>query len=416
MTPRIGIYIGTGTSHSWLWFVDLCSRLGYHRVDFLDEQVIQTGRLSDIEVLVITGGDTFAVAEALGQAGASQLSDFVKNGGIYIGSCAGAYLPMRSSKSPLNEFNFVRAKITNLSKHLPEVLRLQHKSFACYGCDFIYHPVREEVELKLEKDNLGTDGSPSRVKAPLYGGPAMIAPEEAKVLATYSGFTSKTLFIVQPDLASTTVLGHAAAIRIPFGRGVFYLFGPHFEHPSFPEANEFLASCIQKDISCPSSAESWGFDTCSNLNQCDFLTGIEFQNLLRDLKREVSNSRLVAAGIEFFPVHWTIGHKVYEPEKIRVFLENIWSKLRYLERCKAFALRNEEPTELIKKGLEITHCIRRLKKELETGIETTPIASDLFSLLQSFSIDIFSIYFKTLYLLKDNDFQNCKYKDIYITS
>ncbi|MGD8338408.1 MAG: hypothetical protein PVJ29_15055, partial [Desulfobacterales bacterium] len=33
--PKIGIFAGEGTSHSWLWFVDLFDRMGFHDLSFL---------------------------------------------------------------------------------------------------------------------------------------------------------------------------------------------------------------------------------------------------------------------------------------------------------------------------------------------------------------------------------------------
>ena len=100
--PVIGIYVGHGASHSWTWFADIFEKFGCYNVKFIDEADVEKGLLTDCNVFFISGGDTFAIAEGLGKPGAEEIERFVINGGIYIGSCAGAYLPLRSSLKPLN--------------------------------------------------------------------------------------------------------------------------------------------------------------------------------------------------------------------------------------------------------------------------------------------------------------------------
>ena len=63
--PRIGVYAGSGTSHSWLWFADLFERMGFLDVVFLQEKAVKTKGLAGLDILAVSGGDTFAVAEAL---------------------------------------------------------------------------------------------------------------------------------------------------------------------------------------------------------------------------------------------------------------------------------------------------------------------------------------------------------------
>ena len=57
------------------------------------------------------------------------------------------------------------------------------------------------------------------------------------------------------------------------------------------------------------------------------LSGTGLTNWLKGLKREVSNARIVANGLETNEVRWLIGNKIYEPIKIRFFLEAVWKRL-----------------------------------------------------------------------------------------
>ncbi len=381
--PRMGIYTGTGASHSWLWFVDLLDGAGIHEVTFLDEADVRAGRLAGVDALAVAGGDTFALAQALGKTGAARLAGFVNNGGVYIGSCAGAYLPMRSSKAPLDRFNFADVKITNLTSALPEPRRMAEKFCTAYGCRYVFHPVRETVALTLQEP----PGPPRTVEAPLYGGPGMVAGGDAQVLATYAGFTPKTLFLVDRDLATRTLVGTAAVVRQEMGRGVFYLLGPHLEHPRYPEANRFLVEVLCRETARragrrrghdpgrgrPAPATSW----------------------VRDVKRELSNARIVAAGLEMAPLQWRIGRKIYEPAKIRVFLEALWGRIRYLERAPAVHFPPDGGEAAVRLGREITGLVRTMKGRIDDGLDTTPQATDLFCRLRELATRFLRIHFLT---------------------
>ena len=388
LSPKIGVYAGKGSSHSWLWFVDLFERLGFYNQTLLDEKGFQNGAWQGLEFLAVSGGDTITMAEGLGSIGAVRLKNFIQSGGVYLGSCAGAYLPLNSSKEHLHHFNFVPAKITNLVKEIPPAVRLPEKSITPYGCSYLYHPVREEVELA--PSGIPPFDQETPIRAPLYGGPGMIPSPNSEVLARYKAFTPKTLFLVDEPLARKTLIGQAAVIREPFGDGVFYLFGPHFEHPHFSSANQGLARVMAWEQrhrlrgrlgSLPEKGEQ------------GVLQGPELQRWLRDLKREISHSRLVANGLETLEVRWLIGNKIYEPLKIRFFLEAIWGRLNRLERRKVLSFPETEETYLIEKALELTQVLRALKTKLDDGQETLAEAEGVFETLQHLTRAFLTVYF-----------------------
>ncbi len=387
--PAIGIYMGIGTSHSCLWFADLFERMGFYNLIFLDEKDIRENGLTGLDVLAMSGGDTFSIAEGLGEAGAAKIKNFVASGGLYLGSCAGAYLPLNSSKKHLNRFNFVSVKINNLTKTLPEAERMAGKFCTPYGCSFIFHPVREDVRLK-------TTGIPpfagmGTVTAPLYGGPSLIASNEASTLACYDSFTNKTTYLVNEELARETLIGNVAAVKTVMGGGCFYLFGPHFEHPGFPEANKLVIDAIywenpafSRDIKIKHSQKSI------------ILNGRAAKNLLMNIKRELSNSRITAYGMEMLPVQWQIGNKVYEPEKIRVFIEAMWTRIKSLERRKNFTIPlNSEPV-IEKTAKTVTELLRDMKQRLDQQQDTTKKAEKLFHFLKILTQHFLNIYFSTI--------------------
>ena len=74
-SPQIGVYTGRGASHSWLWFVEILDRMGFYHVHFVDERDIVSNALEPLNVLLMSGGDTFAIAEGLGTEGSDKLRD-----------------------------------------------------------------------------------------------------------------------------------------------------------------------------------------------------------------------------------------------------------------------------------------------------------------------------------------------------
>jgi len=389
--PKIGIYAGIGTSHSWLWFVDMFEKMGFFDLFFLDEASVKGDGLKHLDVMVISGGDTFAVAESLGLQGAEKIRSFVEHGGVYIGSCAGAYLPMNSSKKPLDMFNFVDVKITNLSKTLPESIKDSCKFCTSYGCDFVFHPVREEIRLKPA----GTFAAVSEFTAPMYGGPGMKVSDPTTVLAYYCGFTEKTSFLVNEAIASKTLVGQAAIVRIPSGKGCFYLFGPHLEHPNYPYANKCVADAIFWETGKCNGMINTYAEKRKFAGGAEILSGKKAKDFVRELRRELSNSRIAASGLEFMPIRWIIGKKVYEPEKVRVFLESMWKRIKPLERRDGFEVTPGLTEEIVQYARQTTTELRKIKTDADRNEDTLDSATTAFDLLHRLSISFFSLYFQT---------------------
>ncbi len=398
--PRIGLYVGEGASHSWLWFVDLFEKFGFYDLSLLGQEDVKSGDLQDLDILCISGGDTFRIAGALGGPGGRSLEGFINQGGIYMGSCAGAYLALNSSKSPLNLFNYVDVKISNLTKSLPEVRTMPHKFCTNYGCKFIFHPVRDEV--RLFTTGFEAFGPPEMIVAPLYGGPPMIPASNSEVLATYTGFTDKTIFLVDEKLAEETLINRAAVIRKTLGRGALYLFGPHFEHPYFPRANEFLIRLIGWET----AHKPMGQKESHLLDE----TTVMKRDFLYELKRHVSNSRVVAGGLEMLPVHWIIGNKIYEPGKIRVFLDSVWKRIKKLGGyARIIGIRGEEEF-ILQKAEAVTRELRQLKRDIDLGVDTNKLAQIIFMDLSQLSSVFIKIYFRSSlarYMESHWDFSPC---------
>jgi hypothetical protein len=378
--PDVGIYAGAGTSHSWTWFADIFERNGIYSVRFLDEDDFTEECFAHIDVLLVSGGDTFAIAEGLGRSGSEKLENFIAAGGVYIGSCAGAYLPLKSSLEPLNQFNFITSRITNLTRNLPVPRQMAEKFCTEYGCQYIFHPVREAVMVKIV-DGFSCAGD--EISVPLYGGPAMTASDDIDVLGVYSGFTRETEFLVDEELAEQTLIGNVAIARKHLGKGAFYLFGPHFEHPHYAAANRivFEAICSGKKLT-RTGHESYASPGCN-------------KRQLQKLRSEISNARIVALALERMPCQWLIGKKVYDPEKIRVFIEAIWSRIsREEDENLMTTVSYVEIDHLFDLAQVVTGKLKHLKNCSDHNGNTTSAAEDLFVYLKELTVKYLSLYFR----------------------
>ncbi|OGP98472.1 MAG: hypothetical protein A2026_14695, partial [Deltaproteobacteria bacterium RBG_19FT_COMBO_46_12] len=389
-SPTIGIYTGSGASHSWLWFVELLDRMGFYHVHFVDERDVLANALEPLNVLLMSGGDTFAIAEGLGAEGAAKLRSFIEGGGLYIGSCAGAYLPLRSSMDFLNHFNFIDVKISNISRRLSELERYLFQKVGCssYGCDFVFHVVREDVLLEMV-NGFQADGK-KEIIAPLYGGPSMLPSEDIEVIATYKGFTRKTKFLVDEAFAEKTLIGNIAVAKKSMGKGRLYIFGPHFEHPHYPSCNVFLTEIIRKE----QSGELHPMQKDFSEDPQNRIKGEALGELLKDLKRELSNARITASGMSDFSISWLIGNKYYEPEKISVFINMVWNKLKDLESMPGLEVEKESLLRCIEISKGITREVKTIKSETKEKGDAGPLASKVFLNLKTLSSNFFKLYFR----------------------
>ena len=183
---------------------------------------------SGTRTVIVSGGDGFAIADALSGQGFDRLKEFINDGGLYAGICAGAYLALPSSLEPFKQFNMTKIKIANIAPESSVDASSSPRMSIPYGACRIYHPVRGEVALSIGQE---------RIRAPLYGGPVFAEPTNDKVIMRYHGFSSTTEYQIDPFEAESLMLGRPAAVLAEEGEGQLLLLGPHLEHPRYPAAN-----------------------------------------------------------------------------------------------------------------------------------------------------------------------------------
>lgn len=387
---RVGVYVGEGASHSWTWFVDLMEKYSYGHLRLIEEDDFP--RLApEQDVLLVSGGDTFAVARALEAPGARALENFLQRGGLYIGSCAGAYLPLNSSKAPLNTFNFVKCRINNLTRDLPPVHQMPLKFSTRYGCDYIYHPVREDVLVRMEEGFPIWGGR--EVSVPLYGGPPLNLSEDIVPRAFYAGFTERTRFLTEKEIAKTVYLGKVAACEKSFGKGRMVLLGPHFEHPWFPEGNDIIHQWIELHVHPERPAVSTEMNKKPGKKKQRVCRAAPTPQIQKDFKREISNMRIRAHAMTRQSVHWQIGAKVYEPEKILHFVDAIWKRLEGTRPPSLGTLSKGLQEVLVEQAAECNGLLKSLASKIDSREDSEDLAGEMFASLRALVVAFLGVYF-----------------------
>ena len=361
---RIALYIGKGASHSWIWLVDTLNAYGFRNIQFVTD-------ITSIkaDVLVISGGDPFALFSHIQKKGVSCIRRFIEEGGTYIGVCAGSYFALKFHENPFPWLNLVKGTLSNFSENPPPNIRMPHKYTNVYREGIVFHPVREEVILHYNNKEL---------KAPLYGGPGIVS-DDAESLAVYKRFTDKTLFLCERKAAEDTLLNTSALLTKKFSKGHLLLFGPHFEHPYYCEANKELIDILSR---IPS--RGYPYTITGHL-----LTGDEKRHYTRELKRWISNGRLAAFGMENY--HWKIGEKIYDPERLAYFFETSFNLIKFFEQ---------------KDKIQVIHTLPETAREL--AVTMRKLGSDareaeiLLEQLKKFTSNLYSLYFSTLQQLQQS--------------
>jgi hypothetical protein len=163
-----------------------------------------------------------------------------------------------------------------------------------------------------------------------------------------------------------------------------YLAGPHLEHPRYPAANTLIAEMLyqsgnRRENPAPQGAAR---ESCSPETR---------NRLLRSIRSELSNSRIVALALERTSLQWRIGRKLYEPEKIRVFLETMWSRWEIFLSQKSG--HEAELYAIYDQAKEVTVLLRRIRQSAASGADDLAAAEELLDRLKVLTAAFLTIYF-----------------------
>lgn len=248
-SPLIGVYSGEGAGPSYTQdMVEALEKMGFRKISLLTGP-LTPGDLSSLDALVFGGGDSFRILSSMKPDETRLIRKFIESGGVYIGVCAGAMLPVK----PVNilgaayglleaweELQVVECKILSdsvsepqwpvfSSRRLGEVLRT--------------YPVKGLVKSKIVKKGLLTLGYREEFTM-LQTGPLIKAVDSKQVFGVIESVSESVEYGLPCEKAVEKAQGASSIIMVEHGSGKIVLFTSHVESSETPAAHGLLGNAL----------------------------------------------------------------------------------------------------------------------------------------------------------------------------
>jgi glutamine amidotransferase-like uncharacterized protein len=194
----------------------------------LSPEDIRAGKLRNFDVLIVPGGSSVEQGSALGKAGRLAVQEFVKNGGGYVGICAGSILATTTFDWSLR---LVNAQTMSGLRYVPGY-GMQKASFRGWGT--------VAVELTREGERL-LGHEPSLAQMTYTGGP-ILSPANEYPLPDYVCLGCFRSEVSKYAFQKEQMIHAPAIVATHFGAGRIILFSPH------PDTSQGLESWLIRSI------------------------------------------------------------------------------------------------------------------------------------------------------------------------
>ena len=176
-------------------------------VTFANGKEIGEGALNGADMVVHSGGSGESQFFGLGEKGVAAEREFVKKGGLYHGTCAGAFLVLEETRRKRNQ-------MVPFKPDDPE-----------------HYRGGATVELDFTEAGLAAMGQKGPRMVRYHGGPAMIPGKtvEGADMKVFAYYGKKMEKIEKPEADVRGMTGKAAIIAGTFGKGKIFICGPHPE-------------------------------------------------------------------------------------------------------------------------------------------------------------------------------------------
>jgi glutamine amidotransferase-like uncharacterized protein len=173
---------------------------------------IAAGGLKGYDLVMFTGGSGSAEAAGLGEKGREEVRDFVRNGGGYVGICAGAYLACSGFEWGVGVLN---------AKTVSPKWR------------------RGQGEVKIEGEAFGEKLADRGIR---YVNGPIIKPDARKDLPSFESLVTFRTELAQNDTPAGIMVGSPAMVRATYGLGRVFTSSPH------PEQTAGLEPVVEKAV------------------------------------------------------------------------------------------------------------------------------------------------------------------------
>lgn len=211
---RVGVYCDVGASSSHQELLKTLAKSENVSVRKLMAGDIQNGALHNIDVLIQPGGSGGGQGRHLGEDGREAIRSYIRDGGGFIGICAGAYLASADYSWSLNVLD---ARVVDRS-----------------------HWARGKGTVQIELTDAGRRllKSNEQELAILYAQGPLLAPRNHPDIADYETLATFKTEIAKNGAPEGVMKGTTAIAHGEFGRGRVICFSPH------PELTEGLEPLV----------------------------------------------------------------------------------------------------------------------------------------------------------------------------
>jgi len=175
------------------------------QLTFVTAEQIRNGVLKNMDVLVQGGGGAHTQSDELEAPGRDAIRDFVKNGGGYLGICAGAYL---ASSAKTSDLGIMNARVVD-SEH--------------------WARGRGDVELGFTPTGQQEIGEQKPKVTVMYHQGPLLAPAGRKDLPAYTEVAKFNTEVAEKGAPHGVMQGTTALASSIYGKGRVFVISPHPE-------------------------------------------------------------------------------------------------------------------------------------------------------------------------------------------
>lgn len=232
--PLIGVYSGRGTSASCTEeTVEALENMGFRKIVLLTGPLTPSD-LSTLDTLIFGGGDSLEMLRSLEREETRLIRQFVESGGVYIGICAGAILPIK----PVNVLEAAYGELeawSELQLVECELLsdRVSEPSWPVFsgrrvGEVLRTYPVKGSVKSKIVRRGLLTLGYRGEVSM-FHTGPLVKAVDPKHTIGKMTSPSSNVEYGLPCEMVHDIIQGASSIVLMEHGSGKLVLFFSHVE-------------------------------------------------------------------------------------------------------------------------------------------------------------------------------------------
>ncbi len=203
---RVAVFVDNGARNIGVYrWLEITARMTDAVATPVDGEAVRAGALDKADVLVMPGGSSVSEAKSLGPDGREKVKAFVKNGGGYVGTCAGCCLLMEPANHHPNMLHMIPFKFGPASGKADMSVAFNERAKALAG--------------------IGGKASIRYSEGPVLLPSEPVADADVEVVATYNSDLNSMSEKERPSRA-----GCAAAVAGTYGKGRLFVFAVHPEY------------------------------------------------------------------------------------------------------------------------------------------------------------------------------------------